>query len=124
MAVFLALLWAMRALFLFVIAGQGMPGALTNMIGEVALVWPQYVFFGGTLHSTLPRGGPIVPVEIAGVVTVLFWTVVGSVFAYLARRVRSGAILFALALATVAGITCGLVALAPRVGWQFVLDFP
>lgn len=123
-AVFLALLWAMWTIVIVVFAGQVIPRAVAEVMGEVALVWPQYVFFGGTLYAAQPNGGPIVPTEAAGIVMVLFWAAVGCVFVFVARRVRSLAILFALALAMVAGITGVVVALAPRLGWRFVLDLP
>ena len=81
-AVFIALLLVGYAVLFAWLGGLPVPLLFQN----AAIVWPQLIFFGSTLWSAEPQGGPAFPPAWAGFVTVAFWAAVGAVFA--SRTIR------------------------------------
>jgi len=119
-AVFLGLLWVGYAVLLGWMGGFPIPLFFQN----AAIVWPQLIFFGHTLWSVEPNGGPAFPHAWAGLVTVGFWSVVGVVFVAVLRRVRSLPLLAGLAVIVVMVAYASVKAAVPLMHWRFLLEFP
>jgi len=92
--------------------------------GFVAIVWPQWVFFGPILFRTGENGGLVLPYMWAGAINVAFWVLVAALFSVPARHLQRPAILFAAALSTVVGTVYAVRSIVPILGWKMSLEFP
>jgi hypothetical protein len=91
---------------------------------NAAIVWPQLVFFGGTLWSVPEAQGPVLPQNWAGVITIAFWAIVAFAFSRITLRLSSFVVLVGLSAATIMAMGFAIQALLPFLKWRLLLDFP
>ena len=119
-AVFIGLLWVGYVVLLMWLGGFRVP----LLLQDAAIVWPQLIFFGPTLWSVEPNGGPAFPHALAGFATVVFWAVIGGLFVASVRRLTSLPVLLGLAVIVVIGAYAAVRAAVPVMNWRFLLEFP
>jgi len=141
--VFVAAVWAlsaatargMAAVVVVVAASLLIPGPVVfrmyaagiripNLLGGIAIGWPQAVLFGPTMFWADPRRGFVLPHQWAPLVTVAFWLVAALVFGALARRLQSPRWVLASAVGFVVAVAIAVRVVAPLFNWQLVMEFP
>jgi len=101
-------------------AGLRIPLLFQNM----AIGWPQLIFFGSTLWTTSQDSRPVLPQAWAGVITVAFWACVAVAFARLSRRWASFWVLIVMATITIISTSLVVRAVLPIFRWRLLLEGP
>jgi hypothetical protein len=124
MAAFTTVLWTLPLISYGVLIAYGRGLRIPLLFQQAAIVWPQLVFFGSTLWTTPPGEGPVLPHQWAGVITMVFWSVIALGFARITRRFGSFPVLVALSILAVVSTYYGVKSVLPVLGWRLLLDFP
>lgn len=94
---------------------------IPELFESMAIDWPGYVFFGGSLRTT---DGDRVLYQGSGVFTLTFWILVAIEFGILTWRLKSFSALLVLAAVFVGAAMMVILWMVPALDWRFPPDFP